>query len=63
MSLVPGVISDRFSHSLMQVNKRTIIVASCKKCGEKKTCSTWDGSLQRWERTHRCTNVQAEKKP
>ncbi len=63
MSLVPQSIAATFSHSLLQVRKRTVILARCLKCGRQKVCSTWDGSLQRWERSHQCGKSEVQTGP
>jgi hypothetical protein len=58
MALVRQIPKATFAYSLLQLKKRTVIRVTCKKCGEAKTCSTWDGSLQRWERWHRCAGTK-----
>ncbi len=63
MSLVPHSSGVTFSHSLLHVKKRTVILARCQKCGRQKVCSTWDGSLQRWERSHRCGKPEVQSGP
>lgn len=52
MLSVPHAIAIRFCHTLVQADQRTLILATCNRCGEKKTCSVWDGTLQAWERRH-----------
>jgi hypothetical protein len=62
MALVSRSVSATFTHTLARVKRRTVIRVTCKICGESRTMSTWDGSLQRWEQTHRCAKARTAAK-
>ena len=43
-----------FSYELTRVGNRTLLEAKCLNCGQRTVVSTYDGSLQRWEHSHKC---------
>lgn len=63
MSMAPQAGAVTFSYSLLQVKKRTVILARCEKCGQQRVCSTWDGSLQHWQRSHQCGDSKIQSGP
>ena len=43
-----------FKNKIVVNGDRMLILSTCDVCGARKKCSTFDGSLEKWERSHRC---------
>lgn len=46
------IASPGFTHTLVQLNERILIVSACCLCGMSELVSRADGSLEEWEITH-----------
>lgn len=46
--------TDRFARSLVRAEDRLLIYSICRVCREEKIVSDMDGSLDEWEKDHRC---------
>jgi hypothetical protein len=44
----------RFTHTEERFGKRILIVSTCNECGAANIVSRYDGSLEAWERNHKC---------
>lgn len=44
--------SPAFTHTLVQLNERILIVSACCICGASELVSRADGSLEEWEVRH-----------
>lgn len=53
-----SVLSDaHFFHRIVHDGEQTMILSSCELCGAQRKCPA-DPSLQEWEQTHRCPQLQ-----
>jgi len=48
-----------FSHRPTKEGERLLIEAVCIRCGASKLVSTYDNSLEYWEKTHKCDKQAA----
>ena len=49
--------SAGFDHSHARAEDRLLVKSTCKRCGMFKLVSVHDGSLEKWESSHKCENV------
>ena len=45
---------SRFTYKIVAADERTMVLSTCAQCGACKKCSKLDGSLEKWEKSHRC---------
>lgn len=43
-----------FNDIPLRTETRLLILSTCKKCGEAKLVSSYDGSRQQWQNHHQC---------
>lgn len=55
--------TSRFAYTQIRKQSRVLIHAECRRCGATLDGSAYDGSLQRWENSHKCSKRQTEYVP
>lgn len=54
MGVLVKMPAPRFDRMVVKTHGPAFILTKCNKCGVRRVGSFADGSLQRWESTHRC---------
>jgi hypothetical protein len=54
---MPEIVAGKFAHALCLKAGRALIESVCRVCGQSQIVSADDGSLQRWEREHGCSQI------
>lgn len=47
---------SKFTYKIVAEDERTLVLSICGLCGACKKCSKLDGSLEKWEKSHRCNS-------